>query len=409
MRKRISILIFLFLCSLSLYSQVLSGIEYVSAKKVTLPFEYQNNLIFIDVTFNQIFPLRFIFDTGAEHTILTRREITDILEINYRRKFTLYGADLSTQLTAYLAQGINLELGNLQLFNRNILVLEEDYFNFDEFSGIDIHGILGADIFRRFVVEINYNRRVINFYPRENFEIPKKRFKNYPLEIHRSRPYINVPVLSANDSILNAKLLLDTGSSLPMILYPETSPFLEIPENVVPGQLGIGLGGFLEGVVGRVAQVDIGGTILPDVLASFQNVGIVVDSSALNNRNGTLGNQTLHHFHIIIDYVKQKLYIAPAKKKPPKFKFDKSGLFLVAGGNNLNQFQVASVVPDSPAERAGLKVKDKLLRINGTPSVFLSLGNLQRKLKRREGKRITMVYEREGKRYKTSFELEKLL
>lgn len=411
MGKRLVLFLVLGWSSFYLSGQVIGygPIEYSRDNKIEIPFEYKNDLIIINVVFNRIFPLRFVFDTGAEHTILTRREITDLLAVNYRRKFTLYGADLTTELVAYLAQGINLEIGNLVLPNRNILVLEEDYFNFDELSGVDIQGIIGADVFRRYVVEIDYNREMLTFYRRQDFKGPGKRFQSYPVEFHRGRPYINVPVRSANDSLVQTKLLLDSGSSLALILYPETSPILEIPEKVVPGQLGIGLGGFLEGVVGRVQEVQIAGTILPDVVTSFQQLGRVMDSTALNNRNGILGNQSLQHFHIIIDYVSQQLYLAPNSKKTPEFKFDRSGLFLVAGGKYLNEFKVASVVKNSPAERAGLQKGDQLLRINWIPCSLMSLGNIQRKFKKRVGKSFKIVYERNGERYQTVLVLEDLI
>ena len=383
--------------------------EIEDKSKVEIPFEYKNGLIIVEVVFNRIFPLRFIFDTGAEHTILTRREITDLLSVNYRRKFTLYGADLSTELVAYLAQGIQLQIGNLWLPNRNILVLEEDYFNFDEFSGVDIQGVLGADVFRRYVVEIDYNRHKITFYKREDFRGPGKRFEAFPVEFHRSRPYITVPVKSASDSLVQTKLLLDSGSSLPLILYPETSPVLKIPEQVVPGQLGLGLGGFLEGVVGRVQEVRVAGTILPDVVTSFQNLGDVIDSTTLNNRNGIIGNQSLEHFHIIIDYVKQKLYLSPVSRKTPEFKFDRSGLFVIASGKYLNEFKIASVVEGSPADKAGLQVDDLLVRINWVPTSLMTLGNIQWKFKKRVRKQFTVVYERNGKRYRTQMTLKELI
>jgi hypothetical protein len=384
-------------------------LEFEDRSKIEIPFEYKNGLIIIEVVFNRIFPLRFIFDTGAEHTILTRREITDLLSVNYRRKFTLYGADLSTELIAYLAQGIQLQIGNLWLPNRNILVLEEDYFNFDEFSGVDIQGILGADVFRRYVVEIDYTREKITFYKREDFKGPGKGFESYPVEFHRSRPYITVPIKSASDSLVQTKLLLDSGSSLPLILYPATSPILTIPEQVVPGQLGLGLGGFLEGVVGRVQEVNLAGTILPDVVTSFQNLGDVIDSTALNNRNGIIGNQSLEYFHIIIDYVKQKLYLAPVSRKTPEFKFDRSGLFVIASGKYLNEFKIASVVEGSPADEAGLQVDDLLVRINWIPCSLMSLGNIQRKFKKKVGKQFIIIYERDGKRYRTQLTLEELI
>ena len=75
-------------------------------KQVEMPFEYDNNFIVVDVLMNGLVPLKFIFDTGAEHTILTRREITDVLGVPYRRRFTVLGADMKTELHAYLVRNI---------------------------------------------------------------------------------------------------------------------------------------------------------------------------------------------------------------------------------------------------------------------------------------------------------------
>lgn len=391
-----------------LAAQVYGGINYLRADRAIIPFDYQNDLILVEVLFNGL-PLRFIFDTGAEHTMLTRREITDMLAVSYHRKYTIYGADLSTELTAYLAYGIQLKLGNLELDNRNVLVLEEDYFNFSSFTGEDIHGILGADIFRHFVVEIDYQRERIVFYPRETFPEPGDKFVRYPVEIHRGRPYLQVPVKSDRDSIIHTKLLMDTGAGLAMMLYPETSSVLAIPERAVPGQFGVGLGGFLVGVVGRVQEIELAGHPLTDVVTSFQQLGMVIDSVGLNQRNGLLGNQSLSHFHWYIDYIKEQLYLRPVGGRSPRFTFDRSGLFLVASGKYLNEFQVAALVPGSPAAEAGLQVGDRLIRINGIPCSWLQLETLQGKFKRRIGKRYRLVYEREGQRYNCHFRLARLI
>ena len=34
-------------------------------KKIDLPFEYEGNFIIIDIVFNRVLPLRFLFATGA--------------------------------------------------------------------------------------------------------------------------------------------------------------------------------------------------------------------------------------------------------------------------------------------------------------------------------------------------------
>jgi hypothetical protein len=408
-KKYAALFVFYFLVR-CLGAQGINDVQFQRNGRIDIPFAYKNNLIIVDVVFNKVFPLKFIFDTGAEHSILTRREVTDLLAVNYSRKFTLYGADLSTELTAYLAQGINLKMGNMELRQRNILVLEEDYFNFDEFSGVDVQGILGADIFRRFVVQINYSRKLISLYPRNRFKDPGKKFEKYPLEIKKSRPYITVPIKAPNDSLVQVKLLLDSGSSLPLIIYPETSPALSVPKNVIPAQLGIGLGGYLEGVIGRVQYMKIANTELIDVVTSFQNLVPGFDTTALNKRNGILGNKSLEHFHVIIDYVRNDLYLKPIKRrKKPKFKYDKSGLFLIASGSNLNEFKVASVVPGSPAEVAGLQRGDNLKRINGIPCNIMTLSSIQKKFRKKEGKKFKLVFEREDKKIKTQLTLKKII
>ncbi len=412
MKKVISLYLLLVCLYQPLSGQILKVFDPFEKKgKIEIPFEYENDLLVVKVVFNGIFPLKFIFDTGAEHTILTRREITDLLAVNYRRKFTLYGADLTTPLTAYLATGISMEVGNLLVNHQNMLVLEEDYLNFDEFNGIDVHGILGADMFRRFVVTINYPRRTIQLTPANKFKPPKKNWEQYPIEIHRSKPYLNVPISTPGQDIMVAtKLLVDSGSSLPLIIYPETVAGLTIPENTIPAELGLGLGGYLEGVIGRVGKMEIGQTQLIDVVTSFQSLSISLDSNALNNRNGIIGNKTLEHFHIIIDYINDVFYLKPLnKRKPPKFQFDKSGLFIVAGGKNVNKFKIASVVPNSPGEEAGLQKGDDIMAINGFPLSLSRLSAIQRKFRKKEGKVFKITYKRDGQRYKTEIILKKLI
>lgn len=410
MTKRITTLFLLIFLVSRLGAQGYLDANLLKKGRVDIPFSYENNLIIVNITFNKVFSLKFLFDTGAEHTILTRRHITDILAVNYTRKFTLYGADLSTELTAYLAQGISLKMGNIEMTNRNILVLEEDYFNFDEFSGVDIQGIIGADIFRRFVVQINYKRKVISLYPRSRFKEPTKNYVKYPVEIYKSRPYITVPIKAPNDSMVQVKLLMDSGSSLPLIIYPQTDEFLSVPQNVIPAQLGIGLGGYLEGVIGRVQYMKIAEVELIDVVTSFQNLLPGIDTIALNHRNGIIGNKSLQHFHVIIDYVRQELYLRPnTRGKKPKFIFDKSGLFLIASGKDLNQFKVASVVPNSPADLAGLQKNDNLKRISGIPCSMMALSGIQRKFRKKEGKKFNITYERNGMKYKTKLTLQKII
>ena len=81
--------------------------------KVEIPFEFKNNFIIVNLIFDNVFPLKFIFDTGSENTILVKKEFTDILNISYEREFRVLGADFEKELVAYLIRNVNMDLSNL--------------------------------------------------------------------------------------------------------------------------------------------------------------------------------------------------------------------------------------------------------------------------------------------------------
>jgi hypothetical protein len=380
--------------------------------KIDIPFQYENNFIIVDVIFNGVLPLKFIFDTGSEHTILTRREITDMLHVNYARKFPIRGADLKTELFAYLATGVQLQINNLFATNRTILVLEDDYFRFEEFAGVDIHGIIGADFFRRFIVKINYRRKMITLYDPSHFNPPHGRegYVEVPLELSRHKPYIRAVTHSQGDTAATVKLLVDSGAGLPLLLHTNTDSNLQLPPRVIRSNIGTGLGGGLEGFVGRVENLDFAGFHLENVTTHFHDINFEdVDTAFLNKRNGILGNQILNRFTVIIDYVQEKMYIAPNQQIKRRFQYDKSGISMVASGINLTTYNVFFVVPGSPAAEAGVKVGDVIKRVNGLPAGFMTLSDVARKFQGRTGKRIRLVIDRNGEKIRVRFELRELI
>lgn len=379
--------------------------------RIDLPFQYVNNLIVLDVVFNRTIPLQFIFDTGAEHTILTKREITDLLRVPYERVIRIRGADMSQDLFAYLVTGIHLEIEDrLNASNQAILVLDDDYFRFDELTGIQIHGILGADVFKHFVVRINYSRQVITLFRVSRFKPPRHNFEVIDLEIYKNKPYLfaqaRMPQL---DTTLLLKLLIDTGAGLPLLLTMDTHPLLHLPPQVVPGNIGAGLGGFLQGYVGRTTELRIGSFRLHDVVTNFQELHPDVDTSFLNGRHGILGNQLLSRFIVYLDYSKGKLYLQPTSDFDEPFEFDRSGMLVIASGPMLAQYSVHHIVPGSPAHYAGIQKGDELVRIGLWPADLLSLQGINRILRKKPGKKVRIVYRRNGRKYRVVLTLRDLI
>ena len=377
-------------------------------KRIDLPFELRNHLMVVDVELNRTFHLKFIFDTGAENTILAKKEVTDLLKIPYEREFKILGSDMKTELTAYLVRNIHFKVKDLIIPAHSMLVLAKDYFRFEEVAGIELHGILGADVFRNLVVKINYDRKVITLMKRQHFDLPKG-YEKIPIEISRSKPYLKTDIEIVRGSPLNVKLLLDSGSMLPFIIHTNTDSSLHLPPLVVNGRLGAGLGGFLEGYVGRTHSLQIGQRTLNGVVTHFQDISESIDTSLLNGRNGIIGNPILARYHVIIDYPKGVLYLRPNRKFRKPFEFDKSGLVLIAADVRLRSFIVHDVIRNSPAYEAGLHPRDRIVAINGIPSVFLSLNNINKILSRKEGKKIKLKIKRKGEKKIFRFQLRKLI
>ena len=378
--------------------------------RVEVPFTYENNFIVVEIIFNQIFPLRFILDTGAEHTILTNREITDMLAIDYQRRFTIMGADLKTELYAYLVRGINLKMDDLSFLNRSILVLEQDYFRFDQFAGINVHGIIGADILRRFVIEINYRKETVTFIDPARFRPDRRDYREIDADFDRGKPYLFTSALLANQQQVDTKLLMDTGASLSLLLYTNTDSLLRLPEQIIPSPLGLGLGGTLDGYLGRIPSFQLHTAFeFEDLVTNFQQLLSAADSSYLNDRTGIIGHRLLDHFTLTLDYIREKVYLKQVKDFDEEMGYDKSGLFLRAFGANLNKFEVFYIVPGSPADRAGLQVGDQLVRINWWPTTFFNMQGIRRKLSKKPGKTIRLVVERSGEKMRFVFDLEDLL
>lgn len=380
--------------------------------RVEVPFEYVNDFIVVPVVLNRTLPLRFIFDTGAENTIITHREITDILQVNYSRRITLYGADMVTELEAYVAPGIDMLFNDqLRIASQALLVMGQDYFHFEENIGIDIHGILGADILRRFVITIDYQRRIITFEDPQKFTPPKgSTVQKAPVTFLRHKPYLTTPASVVHPRTRDVKLLMDTGAGLALLLYAHTDSLLNMPVPLIRTSIGHGLGGRLEGYVGRTAALTMGGQQLLNVITNFQEIdSTFLLNSLLLDRDGLLGNHVLSRFHVTIDYVREAVYLKPNKNYRKAFTFDRSGISLIVTGPQLNTYIVLDVVVGSPADQAGVRKGDELRTINRIPAQVLGLDAVARLFKKKTGKKFKLLLRRGEERIVVDFALRDII
>lgn len=407
MKKPILFIFFLFLLQITFGQSF--GFKINDDKEVQkIPFEIHNNFLVVKVTINKQLPLSFIFDTGAEHTILSKNILAVPLRLSYDRPIRIIGADLNRELVAHVSTKVHLKVGDAIAPSQDILILADDYFKIDEYVGMEIHGIVGADLFRNLVLKIDYKKNVITVRRSNGFKPPKRKWKDVPVSIMKNKPYL-LAKAHINDKVVDLKLLMDTGASLSMLLHTNTNKNLQLPEDIIRGSIGRGLGGSLEGFLGRLKRLEFGEFYFNNIITNYQDILMTDKLKAVSDRNGIFGNALMARFNVIIDYPRQKLYLLPHRRYNKGFKYDKSGLELIVVGKKLKTIQVYNLIGDSPAYKAGFQKGDRILSVNYISTNLIGLRGVTNKLTRKSGKKIRIKIRRNGKVMIIKFKLRDLL
>lgn len=388
----------------------LPGIDLLEGKdKIEVPFRYYAGYILLELEIQGILPLIFIYDTGAEHTIIFEKHITDLLGFEYDNSVSIRGSDINSTIQAFIARGISLQLKKVPAVKRDIVVLNENFLNLKEMTGVQIDGIVGGSFFRNLTVEIDFKRQNLVLWHPDKFKKRLNGYSKHDLEIIDNKPYLICNTKKPNDQEFELKLLLDTGASLAFLINTNTSPDLSPPEITTPGNLGKGIGGSISGYKGKMKSLDFGSYHFENILTHFQEIDNDVDPVYYNGRNGLIGNLLLERFHIVINYLSSEIYLKPNTKINKEFKYNLSGMELIAFGPGLKNYIVFEIIPGSPAAEAGIEKGDILKKLGIFSAEKYTLFNLDNKLSQRPGKLIKVEMQRGDDLISRSFRLRDYL
>jgi hypothetical protein len=376
-------------------------------RKVQMPIEIYNNLVVLPVVLNGTLPLKFILDTGVRTAILTQKTFSDILNLPYSRRYTISGPGGEKLVDAYVTNNVTIELPGIMGRGHAMLVLEEDYLQLRNYMGTDVHGILGYELFSRFIVQVDYEKKVLTLTLPEYFRKPRK-YQTLPMKIEDTKPYIITPVVLQDGTSFNAKLLMDSGASHGLLLDPTTDSRIQAPAQVISSVIGRGLGGEITGKVGRIRSIEIGSYKLMNAIANFPDPNSYTDTLKTGNifRNGAVGGEIMSRFSIIFNFPKEEIYLRKNSSFKKGFHYNLSGLILKARGSQLNIFEISEVRKESAADKAGLLAGDVILSINGVMTQYLSLNHVNGFFNSKPRKKIRLEINRRGERMRKEFMLE---
>lgn len=404
-------------------------------KNDRIKFEVVNNLIIVPVELNGT-ELSFLVDTGVKTTVLLTLNEEDTLLLQSAEKIFLRGIGGEELIEAYRSTDNQFRLGKTTNSALSIYVIYDEKINFSPRLGVPVHGIIGYDLFRDFVVEINYPKQFIRLHDPEQFSKKLKRYNRLPLKFFQDKPYAEMDLKMGNKNSL-ATLMLDNGLSDAVWLFPDDYN-ITVSQNSYLDYLGMGLLGDVVGERGMVESMTFGKETLGNVSASFPDSLSVEGLKTYHARNGSIGAETMRRFHLFFDYNNHNLFLKGNKWRKHPVRYDMSGIVLEHSGFNLVEsyekvvksvstpivqsnneiiiepafykkfelkpsFQIARLRENSPALLAGLQVGDEVIKVNRRDAWKMDLDDFTSLFSSEDGKRIKMEVRRDGRRMDFEF------
>lgn len=382
-----SLFLFVFLFTvMTLRAQVPGFFIAGNQKKVRVPFLASNSLILLPVSINGNPPLYFLLDTGVKANILFSKSMGDSMGLTYSRRVGMVGADGSTTVWARVSPTNTLDLGEVEGRFQNLLVLEEDFLELESVIGIPVFGILGYEFFKYNAVKIDYDQAILTFYQPEGLAWKSPFYRRLPLQLEDGKAYVNVKVDQMAGTIIQAKVLVDTGANHGLLLNQETSDEIKLPELRIETQLGQSLGGVLYGELGRVKRLSMRGLLFQQVITSYPEPSTFSSLIQASGRQGSLGAEVLGKTKLILDYPRNGFYVRPGATFYQPFEFDMSGMVVKKRLTKEKRWYIGNVREGSPAHLAGILPFDEILRIDSVPVLIWEMEQLVKLLRSEPGR-----------------------
>jgi hypothetical protein len=367
-----------------------TGVQFSNGRNArNIPIENWNNLVVMKGVVNGQKTGTFILDSGAGVSVidsafaaesgidLSATGISERTGMAYRK-----AAISSFEMPGIVIRDLNIRAMNLQ----QLTLL----------TGHPIDGILGYELLKEMVVEIGYCHKSISFFDPATY---RYRGKGEKLNVTYANnwPVVEMSFNQSNGKVRKGKVLIDTGSMMPVSLNEPGFCNQTMPAPLSAGIMGTAPGG----VLGRIDEVQIGDITLKNVYAGLpseinpEEVNPIA-KAVMEAGIGLVGGPLLCRFNLIFDYSRNQVIFEPNCYLDYEFRPELLGAAILATGKNYHEFQVFIVAPGTPAAEAGLQPGDLIKGIDHYNSGQLTLWTM-RQLFKEDGKMHVVTVNREGK------------
>jgi hypothetical protein len=367
------------------------------ATSTTMPFELLDNHIYVDVTLDGKGPYRLACDTGGANVVTPALAA----ELGLSRQGALQGRGAGEKSEDVAITKVRtVEIGDATISNQVFMVLPLGPL--DAAEGVPISGLIGYEVFKRFVVRLDYEHSRLTLWLPTAFAY-RGTGTVVPFRFNGHIPQVE----GAIDGIPGA-FNIDTGARNSLSIL---APFAEkhgLKARYRAGteaMIGWGVGGAARGLLARGGVLRLGTVEVADPVMelSLQAKGAFTDPYVAGN----VGAGVLKRFNITFDYGNQRLIFERNANDARRDSFDRAGIWLNQGSEG---FHVVDLVAGGPAAVAGLAVGDTIVAVDGTPARELALPRLRERFRTEApGTAVKLLLLRAGKQREVTLVLRELV
>jgi hypothetical protein len=379
---------------ISLAFASVAGFAFADVRAADIAMVYEDMRVFVPVASAHKDLGWFILDTGLGETAIDSG-LQGTLGLTTHGTTTATGAGRG-HLDIGLGSGTTLLLDHtpLKLPELQIAPIGRDL---TMFTGRKVGGILGSELFYKYVVTLDFTHSRILLRDPAGFT-----YQGNGTQVHfqliNHVPSIEGTLTLPDRSRLPIQLLIDAGAKANLLI---AEPFIarhDLLRKIGPHvmePLGIGPGGETYYAFARLPLLEIGDS------AKARAANLVVGLSVKNTLRGgffegLLGSGFLRHYTVTFDYADKVAILEPNGAAIPEA-FDRSGVFVNCSADNLHKFVVNYIVPDSPGEAAGLAVGDVITAVGGHAADTVTLADVRSLLKSKAGESLRMTIDHGAK------------
>ncbi|HEY7855430.1 MAG TPA: retropepsin-like aspartic protease [Terriglobales bacterium] len=280
------------------------------APVAVVPFELFHNRVYLPVRVNGQSPIAMVLDTGAADFGLDTK-VAPALGVVATSTADLVGNGEVNQKIG-LARDVRFELGSAAIVEKMVALVP--FAQLEAREGHAVPGVVGVDIFRRFVVEIDYLAKTVSLFAPGAFSYAGPGVV-VPLRISSSAIF-NATVACQGHPPLATRLAIDTGTYSGLLLH---RPFAQDHALLHDAALqprpdtGFGVGGDFPVERTERCELQIASLHIADPGAMLSEAA--TGASANNRVDGTIGGAILCRYRVTIDYPHSRMILenrAPA-------------------------------------------------------------------------------------------------